>query len=71
MVPARYRILPVNLVRFDTRPDASGWTIIDLLEGGPVVIGGVAPAGLSREDADELADLLNTLQFLRRARTLH
>ena len=61
----------MNLVRFDVRPDASGWTIIDLLSGRPARVDGVAPAGLSREDADELADLLNTLQFLRRARTLH
>ena len=47
------------LVRFDIRPDHSG------------SMGGFVREGLGREDADELADLLNTLDLLRRGRAVH
>ena len=59
------------LVRFDLRPDHAGWSIIDRTTGRIATLGRFVPQGLSRKDADELADLLNTLQFLKRGRVVH
>jgi hypothetical protein len=59
------------IVRYDIRPDADGWTIFDRRTQKPAVIEGFVPVGLPFEDADDLADLLNTLAFVQRAVTLH
>jgi len=59
------------LVRFDVRPDEFGWSIIDRITGNLARIGGFVPEGLTREVADDLTDLLNTLQFLKRGRVEH
>lgn len=59
------------LVRFDIRPDPEGWTIYDRTTGKPAVIDGFVSAGLPHEEADDLVDLLNTLDFLKRRETLH
>jgi hypothetical protein len=59
------------LVRFDIRPDESGWTIFDRTTGQPAVIEGYVSVGLSYEDADDLTDLLNTLQVLKGGTSLH
>jgi hypothetical protein len=66
-------VKPVSLVlvRFDIRPDQKGWTIFDRLTGETAILGGFVPEGLGHEDADELADLLNTLDVLRRGRAVH
>jgi len=59
------------IVRFDIRQDAQGWTIFDRMTGDPAVVDGVSAVGLSFEDADELADRLNTLQVLKGGTSLH
>jgi hypothetical protein len=61
----------MSLVRFDIRPDPAGWTIFDRETDRPASVEGHETTGLAREDADEIADLLNTLAFLERRRTLN
>lgn len=58
------------IVRFDIRPDRDGWTIYDRTTDEPAVVEGLASVGLPHADADELVDLLNTLDLLK-GRTLH
>jgi hypothetical protein len=57
---------PCMIVRFDIRPDREGWTIYE-----PEVIDGVVAVRLTFEDADDLVDLLNTLDLLKRRPSLH
>lgn len=59
------------IVRFDIRPDRTGWTIYDRATGEPVVIEGILSVGLPFDDADDLVDLLNTLYMLKPKATLH
>jgi hypothetical protein len=59
------------LVRFDIRPDREGWTIYDRVTNEPAVVAGYVSVGLRFSDADELVDLLNTLELLKRKSTLH
>lgn len=54
------------IVRFDIRPDADGWSIFDRTTGDPAVVEGVTSIGLTRADADDIADLLNTLELMTR-----
>ena len=61
----------MSFVRFDIRPDANGWTIYDRETGRPASIDGEDTVGLSREAADQIADLLNTLAFLEGRRSVH
>jgi hypothetical protein len=61
----------MSLVRYDIRPDRDGWTIYDRTTGETAVIEGFVSAGLSLDDADDLVDLLNTLDILKRQSTLH
>jgi hypothetical protein len=61
----------VSLVRFDTRPDEQGWTIFDRETDQPASVEGHETVGLRREHADEIADLLNTLAFIERRRSIH
>jgi hypothetical protein len=61
----------VSLVRFDIRPDEQGWTIFGRETYKPASVEGHEAVGLSREDADEMADLLNTLAFIERRRSIH
>jgi hypothetical protein len=58
--------MPAMLIRFDIRPDQNGWTIYDRTTGKAAVIDGFVSAGLSHEEADDLVDLLNTLDVLKR-----
>lgn len=59
------------IVRFDIRPDERGWTIFDRLTGDPAVVDGMSTVGLPYAEADDLADLLNTLQVLKGGTTVH
>jgi hypothetical protein len=59
------------LVRFDIRPDGEGWTIFDRITNQPAVVDGFLSVGLAFQDADDLVDLLNTLDVLRRRATVH
>ena len=61
----------MSLVRFDIRPDEQGWTIFDRETYKPASVEGHEAVGLSREDADEIADLLNTLAFIEQRRSIH
>jgi hypothetical protein len=61
----------MRLVRFDIRPDPEGWTIYDRETYRPASVEGEETVGLSREDAEEIADLLNTLAVLEGRRTAH
>ena len=61
----------VVLVRFDIRSGPNGWTIFDRTTGKPAVVDGVVAEGLPFDDADDLVDLLNTLDLLKRRLTLH
>lgn len=60
------------LVRFDVHPDLEGhpdrdgWTVYDRITGKPAAFDGFAAVGLSCDDAEEIADLLNTLTLLQR-----
>jgi hypothetical protein len=53
------------LVRFDIRPDDEGWTVFDRLTGETALVEGHAPTALTRPEAEEIADLLNTLALLK------
>lgn len=55
--------------RYDIRnePHLGGWTVFDIFTGWPAVVDGVAQTGLDMEQADDLVDLLNTLNVRRRA----
>lgn len=59
------------LVRYDIRPDPHGWTIYDRGTGRPVIVEGYVPSGLEHEDAEEIVDLLNTLDLLKRGTSVH
>jgi hypothetical protein len=47
--------------RYNIRPDPDGWTVYDAVTGLPAELNDVTQIGLSLEDADDLADLLNRL----------
>jgi hypothetical protein len=59
------------LVRYDIRPDSHGWTIYDRGTDLPVEVEGYVPRGLDHEDAEEIVDLLNTLDLLKRGTSVH
>jgi hypothetical protein len=59
------------LVRFDIRPDQAGWTIYDRTTGEPAIIDGFVSVGLAFDDADDLVDLLNTLDVMKRGSVHH
>ena len=61
-----------TLLRHDMKPDRTGWTVYDVIEGRPVRLGGVALVGISFEDANEMVDALNRrdLEIERAARRL-
>lgn len=53
------------LVRFDIRLDDEGWTVFDRLTGEPALVEGRTPTALTRPEAEEIADLLNTLALIK------
>lgn len=55
--------------RYHVRPDREGFTVYDVWTGEAAVIAMTPQTGLSREDADHTADLLN-LRARRGERTL-
>jgi hypothetical protein len=61
----------MSLVRFDIRPDEQGWTSFDRETEEPASVQGHETVRLPREEADEIADLLNTLAFIERRRSIH
>jgi hypothetical protein len=57
--------------RYDIRPAPGGWTVYDTATGLPAAVNHVPQLCLSREDADDLADLLNRLHTQRLATVPH
>jgi hypothetical protein len=55
------------LIRYDIRPDPNGWTIFDRTSDLAAEVETFEQVGLPRDDAEEIADLLNTLDVLKRA----
>jgi hypothetical protein len=53
------------LIHFDIRHDDEGWTVYDRLTNEPAMIDGHPSTMLSRIDAEEIADLLNTLALIK------
>jgi hypothetical protein len=45
--------------RYVIRPDAAGFSILDLWTGQPATVAGTRQVGLSQRDAEHTADLLN------------
>lgn len=45
--------------RYIVRPDSRGFSVSDLTTGEPVVIAQMPQTGLSKEDAEHMAGLLN------------
>ena len=60
------------LIRYDIKPDATGgWTVFDITTDLPAEVEGYIQIGLPFEDANDLADLLNTLDVLKRQTAAH
>ena len=45
--------------RYALRPDPAGWTVVELWTGKPAVVAGAPQTGLTEEDANHTAALLN------------
>lgn len=48
-------------VPYDIRKEEAGWTVFEVETGHPAIVNDYLQVGLSLEDADDLADLLNHL----------
>ena len=59
------------LVRFDVEDQPTGWRVIDTQSGQVASVEGVGAEQLDEEQAGKIADLLNTLEFLRRGVAVH
>jgi hypothetical protein len=58
------------IVRYGIKLDETGgWTVYHVTSGIPAEVEGYLQIGLEFEDADDRADLLNTLDVLSRATT--
>ena len=61
-----------TLLRHDTRPDRTGWTVYNVTNERPVSLEGLLLVGLNLDQANEVVDVLNRqdLAIERRARQL-
>ena len=57
--------------RYDIKPDGNGWTVYDTTTRLAAEVNGFIQIGLSVEDADDLADLLNRLHVEQLAAAVH
>jgi hypothetical protein len=57
--------------RYDIKPEGDSWTVYDTTTGLPAEVNDVIQVGLSLEDADDLADLLNRLDAEQSAKASH
>jgi hypothetical protein len=57
--------------RYDIKPDGNGWTVYDTATSQAAEVNGRIQVGLSVEDADDLADLLNRLHVEQLAAAVH
>jgi hypothetical protein len=65
-----YHVLKMA-TRYDIRPDLNGWTVFDTETSTPIVVNGILQVGLSLDDADDLADLLDRLAWEQLVSTSH
>jgi hypothetical protein len=56
---------------YEIKAEDGGWTIYDTTTGLPAEVNDVVQVGLSLEDADDLADLLNRLHAEQLAKGSH
>jgi hypothetical protein len=56
---------------YSIRADPNGWTVYDITTDMPAKVNGGFQIGLSLDDADDLADLLNRLHTQQLAATSH
>ncbi|MBD9491782.1 hypothetical protein [Ensifer sp. ENS11] len=53
--------------RYDLKVEANNvWTVIDVFTGQPVVLDGYLMSHLQRDEADDLLDILNLKDAMRR-----
>jgi hypothetical protein len=57
--------------RYDIKPEGDSWTVYDTTTGLVAEVNDVVQVGLSLEDADDLADLLNRLGAEQSAKASH
>jgi hypothetical protein len=57
--------------RYDIKPEGDSWSVYDTTTGLPAEVNDVVQVGLSLEDADDLADLLNRLDAEQSAKGSH
>ncbi len=57
--------------RYHIRTGPNGWTVYDTATRLPAEVNGIIQIGLSLEDADDLADLLNRLHAEQLAAVAH
>ena len=60
----------MSIIRFDVRADGESWTIYDRLTDEPACVEGEKTVG-PQQDAEEIADMLNTLALMNRQATVH
>jgi len=56
----RARDIDRMTARYAIRPDATGFSVYDLRTGEPVILASTPQRGLSEQDAQHTAELLNT-----------
>jgi hypothetical protein len=59
------------IIRYDVRPDDEGWTIYDRRTDEPAWVEDEQVVGLPKRDAEEIADMLNTLALMQGQQTMH
>jgi hypothetical protein len=57
--------------RYDIKPGPNGWTVYNTTTHLPAEVNGCIQIGLSTDDADDLADLLNRLDIEQSAAVSH
>ena len=59
------------IIRYDVRPGDEGWTIYDRRTDEPALVEDEQIVGLPKRDAEEIADMLNTLALMQGQQTMH
>ena len=57
--------------RYDIQSDGTGWSVFDTQTGLPARVNDCPQIGMSLDDADDLADLLNHIEARRIKDTAH
>jgi hypothetical protein len=62
-------MMPTMETRYVIRPDGQGYTVRDLWTGEPAHLAGAPQVGLSQDDAEHTAELLNSASETASLRT--